>query len=843
MTKRELLEAKVKIKAELDKRRLSKACRNSFYIFIQQFWSVIIQEPLKLNWHIEYLADELQYLSKSIVAREPKPYDLIINIPPGTTKSTIVTIMFPAWLWTQDASLRIISNSYSETLSLEHAIKSRDIIQSEKYKWLFPEIQLRRDKSAKSFYANTGSGSRFATSTGSSVTGEHAHCLAGNTKVKTLKGNKKIKNIKPGDLVLSSENGILRYNKVVATKKSLSDERFYRVKVGRNNIRTTGKHKFFTYPGDYTNAEELRPGIQCSTYKRDLFPMWGEGGPQPNILQRMFFGIKGGILQSNLSDLWERVYKTFSRSKKGKEKRRVRDILLSRLRFIQRWASVRKVRENNRGEMQKCSFLQRMRLFRINKDTAGDMPYLRYNIQENKYTYAILLTSLCGQSTFDTNDRCRKFTSQSEPKLSRTYKTPPAFNIGKRFREMFLLRGKRTFSSSSYRCQPKKQQNRQFNNPMQLLPLKYTQQENRVAVRRVKELRRRKRYVYDIQVETANNFFANTILVHNCIISDDPLNPSQAASDVQRQSANEHTKTLATRKVDKENTPTVTIMQRLHDNDVTGYLLDKKGEKIKHICLPAEVSDRVSPPELKERYIYGLLDPVRLSASVLAEQKVDLGSRGYACQYAQTPSAEEGNIVKREWFKTIHPTDFNNLRKKEPIVFFADTAYKDKSNRDKSDQQQKNDPTGIISTCLIDNTLYITNAVRVFKKFPDLVKFIPEWVNANGYTNQSTIRIEPKASGISVVDQLKDITNLNVTYTPSPKDDKATRLNAVSPKIEAGRVVLVSGGWNEDFIDEICGFPARRHDEYPDLISYSIDYHLMQKPKPVNAADFLRSFR
>ena len=67
------------------------------------------------------------------------------------------------------------------------------------------------------------------------------------------------------------------------------------------------------------------------------------------------------------------------------------------------------------------------------------------------------------------------------------------------------------------------------------------------------------------------------------IINDDPVNPKQAESAAMRLQANEHTKTLSSRKVDKKNTPMVTIMQRLHDDDVTGYLLKKKKDKIRHI--------------------------------------------------------------------------------------------------------------------------------------------------------------------------------------------------------------------------------------------------------------------
>ena len=82
-----------------------EACKGSLFEFVKSFWSIIIPEDPVFNWHIPYLCEELEKLAVYIVSREKKPYDLIINIPPGTTKSTIVTIMFPAWLWTQDPTI------------------------------------------------------------------------------------------------------------------------------------------------------------------------------------------------------------------------------------------------------------------------------------------------------------------------------------------------------------------------------------------------------------------------------------------------------------------------------------------------------------------------------------------------------------------------------------------------------------------------------------------------------------------------------------------------------------------------------------------------------------------
>ena len=70
---------------------------------------------------------------------------------------------------------------------------------------------------------------------------------------------------------------------------------------------------------------------------------------------------------------------------------------------------------------------------------------------------------------------------------------------------------------------------------------------------------------------------------------------------------------------------------------------------------------------------------------------------------------------------------------------------------------------------------------------------------------------------------LRAITTLNVKETPTPTDDKEVRLRAVSPRIECGRVFLVEGSWNEDFLDEVCGFPTQPHDEFVDILEYAIN--------------------
>lgn len=155
----------------------AEKCRRSFFHFLQEFWDIIIPEPAVYNWHIPYLCSELQTVVEKVVKREEKDYDLIINISPGETKSTIVTVMLPVWAWIRDASIRSLTASYSASLSTDHAIKSRDIVRSDKFRLFFPEISLKKDQDGKTHYKNDSGGERYATSVTGSITGFHAHLL------------------------------------------------------------------------------------------------------------------------------------------------------------------------------------------------------------------------------------------------------------------------------------------------------------------------------------------------------------------------------------------------------------------------------------------------------------------------------------------------------------------------------------------------------------------------------------------------------------------------------------------------------------------------------------------
>jgi len=122
----------------------------TLYEFIEVFWDIVSEDKFKTNWHIKLLCEELETIAYRVAENKPKLYDLIVNIPPGTTKTTICSVMFPVWCWTKWYWMKFITASYSATLSLESAEKSRDIIRSEKFKYIYPYLEIKQDKDTKS---------------------------------------------------------------------------------------------------------------------------------------------------------------------------------------------------------------------------------------------------------------------------------------------------------------------------------------------------------------------------------------------------------------------------------------------------------------------------------------------------------------------------------------------------------------------------------------------------------------------------------------------------------------------------------------------------------------------
>lgn len=286
-------------------------------------------------------------------------------------------------------------------------------------------------------------------------------------------------------------------------------------------------------------------------------------------------------------------------------------------------------------------------------------------------------------------------------------------------------------------------------------------------------------------------------------IVDDPVkNAAEADSTTYREAAWEwYTTTFRTRF--EPDCVEIICQTRWHEDDLTGRVLQRTqiGSDTMVVNFPAicEQSEKV-------RAVGDPLWEAKYSREKLAEIKSEVGSRAWNALYQQRPAPDEGSILKKAWFRTYRPADLPD----GPVNFYFDTAYTDK---------EANDPTAGIAYIKKAADYYVLSCVEKWLDFTGQIQWIQGFTSANGYSTRSIIRIEPKATGKSVVEVIRKQTGLNVKEADPPKDSKTARANAVSPTVEAGRVYVPENApWVDAFFAQIASFPNAAHDDMVDCL-------------------------
>ena len=315
--------------------------------------------------------------------------------------------------------------------------------------------------------------------------------------------------------------------------------------------------------------------------------------------------------------------------------------------------------------------------------------------------------------------------------------------------------------------------------------------------------------------------FTGSILGHggDVIIMDDPNSPKQLSNVERHNTIKAWVDTISTRLNNPDTGIFILIQQRLHQEDLTGYLLNNEPDNWEHVVFPAELTDKVRPIHLAAKYVDNLLQPERFSKKVLDNFRKVLGSVGYSNQLLQEATTAEGNIIKRNWI-IIKPIE-TILDLKLRWEMIVDTAQTEK---------KKNDPSGILIFAKHNNSIIVRKIIEKRFQFPDLVDYL---VKIYEEYRIKRIWVEPKSSGLDVINYLKRKTNVHISNLPAPTDDKLTRLNAASPFIEDGKLILIEDASNSIIIEQLTGFPQVIHDEAVDLVSYSVN-NFLNKNKGLN---------
>ena len=287
-------------------------------------------------------------------------------------------------------------------------------------------------------------------------------------------------------------------------------------------------------------------------------------------------------------------------------------------------------------------------------------------------------------------------------------------------------------------------------------------------------------------------------------IIDDPVkNSEEADSKVYRDKAHEWYRSTFRSRFEP-GAIEIICQTRWHEDDLTGRVLTGKNESTEVISLPALAETKEEHREQGEALWKG-----KYSRADLLDIQGEVGTRTWNSLYQQRPSAEDGGVIKKAWFTMYDPRKFDTTGK--VVNFFFDTAYT---------EDEKNDPTAGIAYIKEGANFYVLSCEVDYLEFTEQIKFIKDFSGKHGYTHRSVIRVEPKASGKSVVQVVKRETALNVKEGIAPKESKISRVNNISGTLEVGRVHLPDGMvWTIDFLEECAKFPNGAHDDRVDCLT------------------------
>lgn len=323
------------------------------------------------------------------------------------------------------------------------------------------------------------------------------------------------------------------------------------------------------------------------------------------------------------------------------------------------------------------------------------------------------------------------------------------------------------------------------------------------------------------------------------LLLDDPHSAQEAQSDAMRESALEWFDMVwSTRLNDPKRDAMVTIMQRLHERDISGHILEDIGGW-EHLCIPAEYDGKKRSTVLGSydpRKKRGeLICPERFGEKEITDLKQLLGAYGVAGQLQQDPTPSEGGILKTKYFN-MWPAD-KGLPQFEYILQSYDCAFTEKTT---------GDPTACTVWAVFSyegkRNVMLIDAWDEHLSYPDLRKrAIKEYTTEYGGMSEKSpytrarrpdrVLVEAKASGQSLLQDLRLAKVPAVGYNPGMAD-KISRAHQAAPTLELGLLWIPESGknrgqtvsWAQEFIKQLTKFPVAEHDDYVDTFTQAVIY-------------------
>jgi predicted phage terminase large subunit-like protein len=826
----------------------------SLYIFYKHAWQYIDPAPWVDNWAIDAIAEHLQAVCDGEIRR------LIINISPRCSKSNLVSVAFPAWVWAQPhigpisgPQVPFLRASYAYQLSLRDSVKARRLIESPWYqaRWGDRYI-LTSDQNTKSRFTNSKGGESLITSIDGTNTGEGGMCFVAGTRVSTPNGQIPIERLRVGDSVLSFDlqRGMVVKSRVLATSKRKSNDLRTLHEISGHRFTCTGNHPVFSPGRGFVRAGEMGEGDRL-------------------LVSRVQSVSNENLAALNLRQLRQEDQEKTLRAAESTKTRQPRRVLQQKMLQLSSFLQ----------EFQEClsdlcgSIDESARSLLLWSMQNSGAPLQKKNVRVSDLQKSvcrtiqpqILLSQMRGRGALGANAWLSEF-EIARARYGEVFKSI-SLNANSYLREGWrslrslqfrqpvganFLQSENFFARTSYRRQQQEQRAGEFNHSMREMPQTSPSWENS----HVAEISRDSSAtvdVYDIQVEGQSNFFAESILVHNCILIDDPNSVDDIDSEAAIQTTIDWwTGTMPTRLNNQDTGAYIIIQQRTFEDDLTGHILETEADDWVHLMIPMRYEPERSYPTIigwkDPRTTRGeLMWPERFSEAATTRLEKRLGPFRAAGQLQQRPEPAGGGIIKSEWWilwekENYPPMDF--------ILGTLDTAYTEDTMNDPSGmmiwgifsdvKELKEQSTANFARprdyetpqkrVILDHTYDGTPRVLLLYAWDDHLELNP-LVNRVQRTCKDfkvdLLLIENKASGISVAQEIRRIYNnekYGVQLCDPKSQDKIARLYSVQHLFADGLIYSPDKEWSQRVIKQVGQFPKGRHDEFVDLTSMGLRY-------------------
>lgn len=715
LTDRERLERLAVAVSELNRRETIRehSTPGGLYRFIKYFWEVLEPQTKFVDgWVIQAICLHLEAVTDGRLKR------LAINVPPGSSKSLIVNVFWPAWEWgpKQLGHMRYVSFSYGAWLTERDNAKFRDLVSSRKFQRLYGGTEgVKLTEAGKIKIGNTKTGWKFASSVGGVGTGERGHrilCFPAGTMVNTATGPVDIAELvrnRRTELVYSlNRNGIVELRPVTNWFENPASN-LVRVNLTNGDwFRCTPNHEFLTTDG-YRRADELHPGISLATieprktidqrksglaatdpvhlHNSDSVPS-GEHGrflvgkvdrPELIVAQRQWVLCSNPGLPNRTGGVTPR--------------KATADVKYDCSRHAVSASNLRKAafRNSDFARYRGGDAGLRAHLFDAKRPVfASILDILRPSavtqvLKSAVSGVAITVSDFLAFWTWTNKGFHDQAVAHTIGRRPVDPKSNPRVTVAGSPSHYLALDGKRapTPHGSSWEASYPPTRRNVVNSlgPDHGSP-------SFVVVDQVVSDGHAD-ITYCIEVETNHNFSIaeSRVVCGNC---DDPHNVSDGESDlIRRETVRWFRESMSNRLNDMQQDAIVIIMQRVHDEDVCGTILDD-GLPYEFLVIPMEyeagrhcsTSIGWSDPRSADGE---LAWPERFPDQVVESLKSTLGPYAYSGQYQQSPEPRGGGIFKRDWW-VPHEVPLGTSLKLafQYVVASLDTAYTTKEENDPS---------------------------------------------------------------------------------------------------------------------------------------------------------------